>query len=87
VIIDYLWGPPTEALLTAITGTEFAVAGSETRLVEVGESAGPNNHPARCSAAEHGADDSRNGRHSALGRARRGSPTGDEPRSERQTAH
>src|SRR5271169_5122849 len=41
VIIDYLWGPPTEALLTAITGAEFAVAGSETRLVEVGESAGP----------------------------------------------
>jgi NADPH:quinone reductase-like Zn-dependent oxidoreductase len=41
VIIDYLWGPPTEALLTAITGTEFAVAGSQTRLVEVGESAGP----------------------------------------------
>src|SRR5271170_1046609 len=41
VIIDYLWGPPTEALLTAITGTDFAVAGSETRLVEVGESAGP----------------------------------------------
>jgi NADPH2:quinone reductase len=41
VIIDYLWGPPTEALLTAITGAEFAVAGSQTRLVEVGESAGP----------------------------------------------
>jgi NADPH:quinone reductase-like Zn-dependent oxidoreductase len=41
VIIDYLWGAPTEALLTAITGTEFAVAGSQTRLVEVGESAGP----------------------------------------------
>jgi NADPH:quinone reductase-like Zn-dependent oxidoreductase len=41
VIIDYLWGPPTEALLAAITGAEFAVAGSETRLVEVGESAGP----------------------------------------------
>src|ERR1700724_497090 len=41
VIIDYLWGPPTEALLTAITRAEFAVAGSETRLVEVGESAGP----------------------------------------------
>ncbi len=41
VIIDYLWGPPTEALLTAITGTEFAVAGSQTRLVEAGESAGP----------------------------------------------
>jgi NADPH:quinone reductase-like Zn-dependent oxidoreductase len=41
VIIDYLWGRPTEALLTAITRTEFAVAGSQTRLVEVGESAGP----------------------------------------------
>jgi NADPH:quinone reductase-like Zn-dependent oxidoreductase len=41
VIIDYLWGPPTEALLTAITGAEFAVAGSEARLVEVGESARP----------------------------------------------
>jgi NADPH:quinone reductase-like Zn-dependent oxidoreductase len=41
VIIDYLWGHPTEALLTAITSAEFAVAGSETRLVEVGESAGP----------------------------------------------
>ena len=41
VIIDYLWGPPTEALLMAITAAEFAVAVSETRLVEVGESAGP----------------------------------------------
>jgi NADPH:quinone reductase-like Zn-dependent oxidoreductase len=41
VIIDYLWGAPTEALLAAITGTEFTVAGSQTRLVEVGESAGP----------------------------------------------
>src|ERR1700730_11103196 len=41
VIIDYLWGRPTEALLTAITSAEFAVSGSETRLVEVGESAGP----------------------------------------------
>ena len=41
VVIDYLWGRPTEVLLTAITRTEFAVAGSKTRLVEVGESAGP----------------------------------------------
>jgi NADPH:quinone reductase-like Zn-dependent oxidoreductase len=40
VIIDYLWGRPTEALLKAITGSEFAVAESEIRLVEVGESAG-----------------------------------------------
>jgi len=41
VIIDYLWGPPTEALLAAITRETFAFAGSEMRLVAVGESAGP----------------------------------------------
>lgn len=41
VVIDYLWGPPTAALLAALARAEFAVAGSETRLVEVGESAGP----------------------------------------------
>jgi NADPH2:quinone reductase len=40
VIIDNLWGHPTEALLKAITGEEFAIGESETRLVEVGESAG-----------------------------------------------
>lgn len=41
VVIDYLWGPPTEALLAALTRNEFVPAGSETRLVQVGESAGP----------------------------------------------
>ena len=41
VIIDYLWGPPTEALLEAITRSEFAAATKETRLVQAGESAGP----------------------------------------------
>ncbi len=41
VIVDYLWGAPTEALLAAVAHAEFAVAGSETRLVEAGESAGP----------------------------------------------
>lgn len=41
VIIDYLWGSPTEALLAAISRSEFAVAGLESRLVEVGENAGP----------------------------------------------
>src|ERR1700683_134457 len=40
VVIDYLWGPPTEALLDALTRNEFAAIGSETRLVQVGESAG-----------------------------------------------
>jgi NADPH:quinone reductase-like Zn-dependent oxidoreductase len=41
VVIDYLWGGPTEALLAALTRNEFAPAGTETRLVQVGESAGP----------------------------------------------
>ncbi len=41
VILDYLWGPPTEALLSAISKTEFVAAKKETRLVQVGESAGP----------------------------------------------
>jgi len=40
VVIDYVWGRPTEAYLTAITRKEFAVVTSETRLVQVGESAG-----------------------------------------------
>ena len=42
VIIDYLWGKPTEALLAAITRSDFAAAHSRrTRLVQAGESAGP----------------------------------------------
>jgi len=41
VVIDYVWGQPTEAFLSAITRNEFAAAGKETRLVQVGESAGP----------------------------------------------
>lgn len=41
VVIDYVWGRPTEVLLAAITRPEFAVIKSETRLVQVGESAGP----------------------------------------------
>lgn len=41
VIIDYLWGRPTEALLSAMTAAEFAAVESQIRLVEAGESAGP----------------------------------------------
>jgi NADPH:quinone reductase-like Zn-dependent oxidoreductase len=41
VIIDYLWGPTTEALLGAIARGDLAPASSRVRLVEVGESAGP----------------------------------------------
>jgi NADPH:quinone reductase-like Zn-dependent oxidoreductase len=40
VIIDYVWGSPTEALLAAITREEFAAVTSEIRLVQVGEGAG-----------------------------------------------
>lgn len=39
VIIDYLWGRLTEALLAAITRREFAAITSEMRPVQVGESA------------------------------------------------
>ena len=42
VVIDYVWGQPTEAFLAAITRKEFAVIQSETRFVQVGESAAPN---------------------------------------------
>jgi NADPH:quinone reductase-like Zn-dependent oxidoreductase len=41
VIIDYLWGPTTEALLAAIARRDLNAASSRVRLVEVGESAGP----------------------------------------------
>jgi len=39
VVIDYVWGPPAEAFLAAITRKEFAVIQAETRYVQVGESA------------------------------------------------
>jgi len=41
VIIDYLWGPTTEALLAAIARRDLQPASPRVRLVEVGESAGP----------------------------------------------
>lgn len=41
VVVDYLWGRPTELFLAAITRPEFAALNSETRLIQVGESAGP----------------------------------------------
>ena len=40
VVLDYLWGEPTEALLSAMTKAEFATGHRETRLVQCGESAG-----------------------------------------------
>lgn len=41
VILDYVWGPPVEAVLAAITVHELAASGPETRLVQVGDTAGP----------------------------------------------
>ncbi len=41
VIIDYVWGHPTEMLLAAITRSEFAAVNPEIRLLQAGESAGP----------------------------------------------
>jgi NADPH2:quinone reductase len=41
VIIDYVWGRPTEALLAAVTRKDMRPAAGRTRLVQVGESAGP----------------------------------------------
>lgn len=40
VVLDYLWGKPTEALLAALTRHDLAGGGERTRLVQVGESAG-----------------------------------------------
>ena len=41
VVIDYVWGHPAQAFLTAIIRREFAAIQSETRFVQVGESAAP----------------------------------------------
>lgn len=41
VVIDYVWGRPTEAFLSAITARTFATMGIETRLIQAGESAAP----------------------------------------------
>jgi NADPH2:quinone reductase len=41
VIIDYLWGRPTEILLDTLTLHDLKAEATKTRLVEVGEMAGP----------------------------------------------
>jgi NADPH:quinone reductase-like Zn-dependent oxidoreductase len=41
VVLDFLWGHPTEAFLTAITRKGFPSPRSGTRLVQIGDSAGP----------------------------------------------
>ena len=41
VILDYLWGHPTEVLLNALTGRDVKAEGCAIRLIEIGEMAGP----------------------------------------------
>ncbi|MEU4981257.1 zinc-binding alcohol dehydrogenase family protein [Streptomyces sp. NPDC021969] len=41
VVVDYVWGAPTEALLTALTQKRLGASDGETRLVQVGDGAGP----------------------------------------------
>lgn len=41
VVIDYVWGQPAQAFLSAITRREFVAVQSETRFVQAGESAAP----------------------------------------------
>jgi len=41
IVLDYLWGHPTEILLAAMTRKGFPTQRSGTRLIQIGESAGP----------------------------------------------
>ena len=41
VVLDYVWGHPTEVLLEALTRHDLKLAAARTRWVEIGEMAGP----------------------------------------------
>ncbi len=41
VVLDYLWGRPTEALVAALTRHDVTAEPTMTRLVQIGEAAGP----------------------------------------------
>jgi NADPH2:quinone reductase len=41
VVLDYLWGRPTEILLSAMTRKGFPSPRTGTRLIQIGDSAGP----------------------------------------------
>ncbi len=41
VVLDYVWGHPTEVLLETLTRHDLKSAASRTRLIEIGEMAGP----------------------------------------------
>jgi NADPH:quinone reductase-like Zn-dependent oxidoreductase len=40
IVLDFLWGPPTEALLAALTGHSLEGTSPRTRLIQIGEMAG-----------------------------------------------
>ena len=40
VVLDYLWGHPTEVLLDALTGHDIRTVSSRVRLIEIGDMAG-----------------------------------------------
>lgn len=41
IVLDYLWGRPTEVLLNALTGHDVMGEADTVRLIEIGEMAGP----------------------------------------------
>ncbi len=41
IVLDYLWGHPTEVLLDVLTGHDTLAVSSRVRLIEIGEMAGP----------------------------------------------
>jgi NADPH2:quinone reductase len=41
VVLDYLWGRPTEVLLSAMTRKGFPTPSSSPRLIQIGDAAGP----------------------------------------------
>ncbi|HEY2094441.1 MAG TPA: zinc-binding alcohol dehydrogenase family protein [Thermoanaerobaculia bacterium] len=41
IVLDYVWGHPTEVLLHALTGHDLMAENRRLRLIEIGEMAGP----------------------------------------------
>jgi len=41
IVLDYVWGHPTELLLNALTGHDVTTENNSVRLIEIGEMAGP----------------------------------------------
>ena len=54
VILDYLWGRPTEALVAALTGHDVTAESRRTRLIQIGEMAGTDHQTPGRRLAEFG---------------------------------